>query len=81
MTSKAGAVNNPQEFIISARISVKYESISFLSNDNNEVLPFNMRLLTNFIPLNEDQISASRNTPNIIPGLPVDIMIPIVENN
>ena len=79
LTSKAGAVNNPQEYIVSARLSTKNEDIRFMSNDEKDLLNVKLRFITNFVPLTEDRLTATRNAPNIIPGLPNDIAYPFTQ--
>lgn len=81
LTSKAGAVNNPQNYIVSARLSAYSENIKFLSNNENDLLPFTLKFITNYVPLTEDQLTATRNAPNIIPGLPTDIATPLITEN
>lgn len=63
LTSKAGAVTNPQEYIVSSRVSAKYKKISFSSNDPSEVLPFRINFITNFITLTEDMVNKARSFP------------------
>jgi hypothetical protein len=63
LTSKAGAVINPQEYIVSSRVSAKYKQVSFSSNDPSEILPFTISFITNFVTLTEDMVNIARNFP------------------
>lgn len=81
LTSEAGAINNPQNYVLSARVSTKYESVAFLSLVDTDVLPFTFRFIVNYIPLTENQLTATRNTPSIIPLLPSDIAAPLISSS
>ncbi len=80
MTSKAGAVNNPQEYVVAARLSNKNEDMTFLQNDPNLQIPLTINFIVNYIPLDADLLTATRNAPSIIPGLPSDIVLPLISN-
>jgi hypothetical protein len=77
LTSKAGAVNNPQEFVVSARISAKYEVVKFASINPDDELAIRMSFITNYVKLTEEIINTARNFPSILPGLPSDIVKPL----
>ncbi len=37
-----------------------------------------MKFIVNYVPLADDQLTATRSAPNIIPGLPTDIATPLI---
>jgi hypothetical protein len=66
---------------VAARLQAHSETVPFLSNNPNDVLAFTMKFIVNFVPLADDQLTATRSAPNIIPGLPTDIAAPLISEN
>lgn len=81
LISKAGAVNNPQNYVVSAKLSASKESVKFYSNDVNDILNLKTNFIVNFIPLESNSLSQSRNAPNFVPGLPLDIATPLISDD
>lgn len=71
LTTQTGLISNPLETVVAARISVKYNYITF--DDVTTKQNVRMNFITSFIPLKEDVFAKKRSTPSILPGLPDDI--------
>jgi hypothetical protein len=80
LTSRAGAVNNPQEYVVAARISTKYENVDFIQSSQDDKNTVTMRFITTYIPLVEDQLTQPRSNPSILPKLPKDITVPFTSS-
>jgi hypothetical protein len=81
LTSTAGAISNPQQYIVASRISANYYNITHSQETATNQQNFTLSFLTNYVPLTTNMFTQTRDNPSIIPGIPKDIAAPLIQGN
>ncbi len=59
LTTNAGSVNKPQQYILAARLSTKYEYVAANKNGSTNIP---IRLITSFIPITQEEFTLTKSS-------------------